>query len=484
MKSMMKKLPPVIIILFLIAQSFLFSYTYAVTPWSGNTWEGNTWQGNTWDGHTWDGHTWDGHTWEGNTFEGETFQGDAFSGNGTQGTPNSIEGIQFQGAPWSIQPWVGIILAPPGSFNGNPVIVPGMTPGGPMDGIAGISPGGPINGAPSITPGAPIEGGPGQSPIGPFNPNTGQYGPLNPLAPGVPNGSMAGGYGQSPGAPYINQNGYGAGYQGPILEEMGLAGYPITSTADSEESSFDPYAGIKFAVHDMGRAQINLIDNANKLGDSFTFSDTLDLRKTALVGGLKLGIQNKQVTDLIDTADTGYSMYTDGKKAYNAISAGRTAAGTIQGGTQTILQGAGAASSTTLSVSRLGGVAAGVGVVFGTYETVTKSIDFFKMDSSTPTNERVAQGADAVASLGETLLNGGMVAAALPIPGAQAAAPFLVLGGAAIWGVAKTTKLVAENWDSIKKFGKSVGDGVKKAYSSVKDSVGDGLSTVAGWFGK
>ncbi|AJD89502.1 hypothetical protein JMA_01850 [Jeotgalibacillus malaysiensis] len=488
MKSIMKKLPPIIIILFLVAQSFLFSYTYAVTPWSGNTWEGNTWQGNTWDGHT----------WEGSIFEGGTFQGNSFSGNGIQGNPGTIEGVQWQGPPWSIQPWAGVILTPPPSFNGNPILVPGMTPDGPIDGTAGsmpgpingapgTAPGGPMNGAPSINPGDQVAGGPGQSPAYPFNPNTGQSGPL---APGAPNGSVAGGNGQASGVPYINQNSYGAGYQGPLLEKMGLAGYPITTNEESGYN-FNGYDVTKFLVHDMGRAHLDLIDDSIRLGDDFGYGNTFDLRKAALLGGLKVGFKDNSLVDFVDTVDTGASMYTNGKMGYDALRSGGTLVDLGRGGTSAALTagstgsalgGASNAASSIGAVSRLGAVSAGIGVGFGIYETATKGIDFINMDSSTPTNERVAQGADTMASLGETLVNGGLLASAFP--GTQAAAPFLLVGGAAIWGVAKGTKLIAENWDSIKKFGKSVGDGAKKAYNSVKDAVGGGLDTVAGWFGK
>lgn len=91
---------------------------------------------------------------------------------------------------------------------------------------------------------------------------------------------------------------------------------------------------------------------------------------------------------------------------------------------------------------------------------------------------------DGIASLGETLMSGAVVLSATGV-GAPVAAGVAVLGGV-LWAGAKIYK----HRESVKKIGKSVGNGIMKAtkatVNAVKggvDAVKSGLGKVAGWFG-
>ncbi|WP_231607585.1 hypothetical protein [Fictibacillus sp. 18YEL24] len=76
---------------------------------------------------------------------------------------------------------------------------------------------------------------------------------------------------------------------------------------------------------------------------------------------------------------------------------------------------------------------------------------------------------DMVGNIGSTLMNAGVVAAA--IPGVQAAAPFIIAGGAVLYGGAMVVK-----------HGKTIAKAAKKTYEFAKDtvkSVGDGVKNIA-----
>jgi hypothetical protein len=110
-------------------------------------------------------------------------------------------------------------------------------------------------------------------------------------------------------------------------------------------------------------------------------------------------------------------------------------------------------------VSKLNVGVAAVGTVMG-------GIDTFKSFQEGKT-------VDGIGNLGSTLMNAGVVAAA--IPGAQAAAPFIIAGGAVLYGgamVVKHSETIAKaakkTWDYAKKGAKAIGDGL----SSVAKGIG------------
>jgi hypothetical protein len=106
-------------------------------------------------------------------------------------------------------------------------------------------------------------------------------------------------------------------------------------------------------------------------------------------------------------------------------------------------------------VSKLNVGVAAVGTVMGGIDTV-KSFQEGKT-------------VDGIGNLGSTLMNAGVVAAA--IPGAQAAAPFIIAGGAILYGGA----MVVKHSDTIAKAAKKTWDYAKKGAKAI----GDGLSSVA-----
>jgi hypothetical protein len=102
--------------------------------------------------------------------------------------------------------------------------------------------------------------------------------------------------------------------------------------------------------------------------------------------------------------------------------------------------------------------------------TVMSGIDTFKSFKDGKT-------VDGIGNLGSTLMNAGVVAAA--IPGVQAAAPFIIAGGAVLYGgamVVKHSETIAKaakkTWDYAKKGAKAIGDGFK--------SVAKGLGSLFG----
>ncbi|MBP1971435.1 hypothetical protein J2Z83_003574 [Virgibacillus natechei] len=72
-------------------------------------------------------------------------------------------------------------------------------------------------------------------------------------------------------------------------------------------------------------------------------------------------------------------------------------------------------------------------------------------------------------------MNAGAITAAVPVPGARAAAGIMVAGGAGLWAVSKGTKWAANNWNSIK-------SKTKSAVNKGKDIAKKGWDTVTGWF--
>jgi hypothetical protein len=97
--------------------------------------------------------------------------------------------------------------------------------------------------------------------------------------------------------------------------------------------------------------------------------------------------------------------------------------------------------------------------------TVMSGIDTFKSFQEGKT-------VDGIGNLGSTLMNAGVVAAA--IPGVQAAAPFIIAGGAVLYGgamIVKHSETIAKaakkTWDYAKKGATAIGDGFKSVAKGI-----------------
>jgi hypothetical protein len=126
------------------------------------------------------------------------------------------------------------------------------------------------------------------------------------------------------------------------------------------------------------------------------------------------------------------------------------------------------------SISKLNIATAAVGAGYSAFElgfNGAKAYDVLNSDAAG--NKKVSAVAEATSNLGDLMMNAGVVTAAFP--GGQAAGAVMIAGGAAIWGASKLTKLVADNWEGVKKF-------AKNPIKSTSKAIGKGISKIKGWF--
>ncbi len=439
---MLKKTFAAIVILCVVSNSFLFSFAAAVSPWDGNPWDGNPWDGNPWDGVEWEGPL----------------------GNQTGGTSNGtgVNGgdYSFEGAPWTLAPWLeqpgpypGGLNQPgyPGNFQG-PIMWPGFTGNNQvprvLDGNQGLVTDLIVGGTAPNVPAIPA----GLSPY--------EY---NAYAQALENG---GGVAQKPGVEtpeWVNISKYIT--NDVVMSQVGLA---VKATTDS----------------------------------NFGFKDVNSFKRGILWGGMKLGLKDNEAVKTLAELETAHGVITDGYTAAQAI--GQNSSVLNGQRSYRALQQAGIASQISSSprstaailtpangaLSKFNVASAAVGTVFGTIETGYKTANAIDMmNSSADTTKKVSATADATASFGQTLMSAGVVAGA--IPGGQAAAPIMIAGGAVIWGGSRLVKLAADNWEGIKQFRKDFSkdswkaskDLAVKAYEGAKNKISDSWSAVKGLFG-
>lgn len=56
--------------------------------WKGHSWEGHSWEGKAWDGEPWDGKSWDGKSWKGKSWDGKSWEGESWEGKPWDGNPS------------------------------------------------------------------------------------------------------------------------------------------------------------------------------------------------------------------------------------------------------------------------------------------------------------------------------------------------------------------------------------------------------------
>ena len=484
--------------LFLTFLPVFMPVAYAVEAWTGNSWEGESWQGNSWDGSS---LQWEGESWEGNSWQGESWQGDDWEGQGTEGS--SWDGNSWSSVPWYLEGWsqhgftgdswtgnpssgnswgangwngngyTGDAWQSQGwngsSYNGNAWNQSGFQ-GNPYTGDAWSQSG---------FEGSPYAGN-----------NWSQYGYTgNPwLQPGYA------------GSPYAGNTWNSSGYSGSpyLVTPWLLNGYqPNVSPSNNKQSETEtPYYdtnGYKVTEYIMGSV---IGGQATMASEGLAYQRHIEAGSTGkwdfggrmygdlLVNGFKLGGVDNFVTDSYDAGTKlfdGVKGYRDFQEARNLASGAdelfdvRETLNSTDNGSDLSRNGS---ISRILSppepvekaLSKLSLPAAALGA----YTSGAKTVDSFNnasdvMNSNASGADKTAAAAEVGENLGDTLMNAGTITAAVPIPGARAAAGIMVAGGAGLWALSKGTKFIANNWK---------GGPIKTAKSIAKK----GWNTVKGWF--
>jgi len=197
-----------------------------------------------------------------------------------------------------------------------------------------------------------------------------------------------------------------------------------------------------------------------------------------LLNGLKLRYEGNPFVEGASFVNDSAGNVVTSVAAVQSLNNSRNISATAVGAAPGAAGAAGAAATwgTMGALGKLNVVGAGLATAYGVYDTFNKASDAIGNwgDSSIKTSTKVAETSEATASLGTTLMSAGVVAAA--IPGGQAAATVMIVGGAALWGASKLTGAIANNWDGIKKgvsdFGNGVKDIASKGWNSVKSIFG------------
>ncbi|GAA0588683.1 hypothetical protein GCM10009001_00700 [Virgibacillus siamensis] len=450
MGALIKKVSVSLAILFVIFQSVLTPISYAVGPWEGNTWEGNPWEGEAWKGNdvrwsgdswtgdTWQGNSWDGDSllWSGNPWEGKSWQDNGTNGNGTNGSETEGNGTSGNGT------------------NGNGTEGNGTNGSGTNgNGTAGNG----TNGSGTNGNGTAGNGTNGNGTNGNGTEGSGT------------NGSGTNGNGTAGDG----TNGNGTNSNG-TNNDVGLEEYPKLP---------QEYNVGKYILNDVVMGQAKLVgdfqtyQNLKDLGYNPKFNYGGRFYSNILMNGVKLGVGNNAINSMYDT----YTHVADGVKGVQDFRTARQFAST----TDTLSDAARTADNFTPpaasvgALSKLNVAAAVVGTGVSAFETGykgAKAYDVLTSDASGA--EKTSAVADATASLGNTLMNAGVVTSA--IPGGQAIGAGMVAVGAGVWVVSKGVKLFADNWKgNVWDTGKHL---AKKAGNAIKDVASSAWDTVTGWF--
>lgn len=455
-------------IVFVTFQPILVPAVYAVESWSGDSWEGNSWEGNPWNSSE---LQWSGEIWEGKSTNGEYWNGEGTNGNGFQG--EYFNGAYWTSIPWYLEGWnaKGWKQA---SFNGS------GSQGTPWTNPA-------INGYGS-TQGTPWQANGFNGGLTQGNPyaqagfdGLGTQG--DPYAqPGfVGNGTQGAPYAQ----PGLGLYGYGTGDSG----SMSPLFYGPFSTIGGVETS-DPmdaklpfeYDAAKFVVNGVILGQAEMMNNlATYENGSISARPTPGgFYKNVLINGVKLSAGDNAYVKGAANAYDSYTHAAEGIKAaniYRDVRAIRNASG---GGLASQTRSLTSVSESALNisngaVSKFNVAAAGIGAGFSAIETgfnTAKAINVYNSDASA--SEKVTATADATASLGDTIMNAGIVATA--IPGGQAVGLGMTAAGAAIWLGSKGVKLFSSNWKG------SLGKTTREIGRKAKEGIGKAYNKVKGWF--
>ncbi|HAM79746.1 hypothetical protein [Ornithinibacillus bavariensis] len=494
MKTFYKRIFALIGIVFLTFLPVMTPTVHAVSSWSGDPWQGSPWNGKSWDGSNlqWSGDSWNGNSWNGNSWNGNSWTNQSWSQNGwnlsgfkgNSWTQQGWDGSAFQGNSWTNTGWDG------NQFQGNPWSSSGWSmygfTGNPWSNTGWLGNG--YSGNPWSNSGWDGNGN----------------GPLNPWSNSGWNGNG------HQGNPWSSGGGGGAG---PFAGQPGSGTTinppgPYNPSAPEQFYDTDEFNAAKYVWDNMMNAAIDIETNyPNGLHGLGPNGLSPDFFKGFMVDTIKLQLGDHIAVDLYDIGDTAYNMYSGYKdleairqatfaanaasmtnNAYQISTASRFAqyGNLIKDSADVFLTKTefGNLSSTWSSMgalSKLNFVASGVNAGLSAYKTgvsIGNAIDTWQ--NTKDGSARTSAIADIGANLGETLMSVGGVATA--IPGGQALGAGLVIVGGGLFVVSKATKLVADNWDKITDFGKSVGNGIKNAGKSIAKGAKKVGSMIKGWF--
>lgn len=427
--------------IFLIFQPIFLPTVYAVGAWSGNSWTGNPWTGESWDGNE---LQWEGNSWQGNTWTGDSWQGNSWTGESWQGEAGT-NGESWNGNAWNNSGYSG------GPYQGTPWLTPGFQGNG-------------YQGGPWANPGFTGEGYQGN----PF------------LTPGF----QQNGYQQGP---FLAQPGTGfPGVMGYPWAQQGFNNYAsISNSSDSYQPIPDLPKGYdiaKYITQDVILGQVDFVgdaltyQNMTNLGYDANMNYGGSLYKGILLNGIKLSINDQTLFDIYDTGThvaDGYGAVQDFrnlKNTYDVTSAGTDLANAAQTAAN-VAPSAGAVGA----VSKLNIGVAAIGTGIAAFETGYKAGQAYDVLTSDASGaEKTSAVADATGSLGDTLMNAGVVASA--IPGGQAVGAGMVAVGAGIWVVSKGVKLFADNWKG------DLGSTTKSIANKAGNKIKDGWNWLKGKF--
>ncbi|WP_148631295.1 hypothetical protein [Bacillus sp. E214] len=454
--KLVKKLFVVFAIFFVLLQSI--SIPLAAASWTGDAWKGDAWKGDAWNGNDlqWEGETWKGDSWKQKGWVQDGWERDGWTQEG------------WDQDNWNQDGWTGDGVSPIDPATGKPWTgdkINGINPatGKPWTGddISGINP----------ATGKPWTG----DDISGINPATGKpwtgddISGINP-ATGKPwTGDDISGINPATGKPWTNgeTNGINPETGKPWSNEGIQGSSPAIEGNGQDKIDIDPYEATKFIMNDVIGGQVK---GAYEI-ESGKFS-LLKPNSFAgiLLNGIKLGVGDSSGYnylhggyEIADKVYTGIDGITDARKYRNLIQSGQDLS-TFDSIFGSSTNPPPSASFGMLSKLNVG--AAGISTVFSTIDTVKNGISTYDSvkENGWRSAKTVAAGADTTASIGEVLMNSGVVAGA--IPGGQLVGAYMVAGGAVLWGASKLVKGIADG--SIKKGVKKVGEKIGSMFNSIK----------------
>ncbi|WP_458415060.1 hypothetical protein ACNQFZ_09780 [Schinkia sp. CFF1] len=217
-----------------------------------------------------------------------------------------------------------------------------------------------------------------------------------------------------------------------------------SSSKKEEEKDLKDY--IDFAIKDIGFGTIKLVDElANENNVDITLTKVNDFKGSILRKGFKTIVDDPGLNAPVEAYDTIKETWDAYQNLYdikNTMRGAEIAGRTLPSGAL----GATSASNVLAATSKTSGVLSALGLGYASYETY----DNIKKAVNSTGEKRTDAIVDSVGSVGDMLMSGGGIAAAIPV--GQAAAVGLIGVGAALKLGSSAVKLyrrrdeIAESW--------------------------------------
>ncbi|KSU57613.1 hypothetical protein AS034_21115 [[Bacillus] enclensis] len=227
---------------------------------------------------------------------------------------------------------------------------------------------------------------------------------------------------------YINNNGDLMNR----LEVRNIPGKPGVVTDDEPKVSW--VDAMKFVTNDIGGTTANFAGDMTALSNAYSDSmnpaaldrtgwkNLASFKWNMTTGVYKMATKGTSLEWTGDVYDTGINSYTTADNAYKV-------AQVSYGKIQTAL-GRAPVVPNWKPISRLNIGVAAVGTVTSGIESLTKWNSAYNATSDSERNQLMGE---TIGSVGETLMNGSLLVAAAPIPGAQVIGAGMAVVGGAMW---------------------------------------------------